>query len=120
MLGYQNLFRNTTMTFHSSTIRHGLKIELEEYLSKKYGGFQREVLLSKITDTKRKFRADYFVPSAGFTIEINGGQWMQGRHVRPMGYEDDLRKINILQKNGIRCFQYTYDMLKSREYLQDI
>ena len=108
------------MAFHSSTIRRGLLVELEEYLSKKYGGFQREVVFTKILNTKRKFRADYYVPSGGFTIEINGGQWTSGRHVRPQGYEDDLRKLNMLQKSGIRCFQYTYDMLKSREYLQDL
>lgn len=35
------------------------------------------------------------------------------------GYETDLQKINLAQRNDYKVFQYTYEMLQRREYLED-
>ena len=35
------------------------------------------------------------------------------------GYENDLQKINLAQRNGYTVFQYTYEMLQRREYIED-
>lgn len=101
-------------------MNNALRYELEQYLKERYGGFIKEKPIRELLPTKRMFRADYYIPVGNFTIEINGGSWAQGRHVRGKGYENDLIKINLLQKHHIRCFQYTFEMLKERLYHDDI
>lgn len=116
----------------------------EGYLGKKYGSIQKEVVFSRLMDTKRRFRADYVVGNT--IIEINGGQWgvpvtcdkcgrpveaqgngrkfrvmsMGGRHNRAGSYENDLEKLNLAARNGFRVFQYTYEMLRDGKYKEDI
>ena len=68
-------------------------------------------------DTDRKFRADYLLLKDKIIIEINGGQYINGRHNRGgIGYENDLTKLNIAQKNGFKIYQFTYEMINRREY----
>lgn len=95
--------------------------EFENYLTKKYSdsGWTKEVVFSSIMDTKRKFRADYFLTNEKTIIEINGGQFITGggRHNRGgEGYENDLMKSNIAQKFGFKYFQFTYQQLGRQEY----
>lgn len=91
--------------------------EFEKHLNKEYGDFKKEVVFSSIMDTKRKFRADYFLPEYNIIIEINGGQWNRGRHTRGgKGYENDLTKLNLAQLHGFRIYQFTYEMILRMEY----
>jgi len=101
--------------------RTALIQEFEEYLKGSVLSFKKEVVFSSIMNTKRKFRADYFIEFPNYykncIIEINGGQWSNGRHNRGgKGYENDLTKLNLAQKNGFRIFQFTYEMLERQEY----
>lgn len=92
-------------------------IEFEKHLKSEYGEFRKEVLFNKIMNTKRQFRADYFLPEYNIIIEINGGQWNNGRHNRGgKGYENDLTKLNLAQKHGYAIYQFTYEMLLRMEY----
>ena len=94
-----------------------LKEELFNYLSSKYSEVKMEYMLNKIFTTERKFRADFYIPEINTIIEINGGQFINGRHNRGgTGYENDLIKSNLCQQNNIKYFQYTYQMLKSKQY----
>lgn len=96
-----------------------LKMELLKYLKKNYEVVKEEVVFNKIMDTNRRFRADYFIPKEKIIVELNGGQFIQGRHNRGgKGYEDDLRKGNMAQINGFKYYQFTYQMLKRGEYKQ--
>ena len=96
--------------------RKKLLQEFEQHLRNCGYEFEKEVMFNTIMDTKRRFRADYFIPPY-WIVEINGGQWVNGRHNRGgAGYENDLRKINIAQSNGIYVFQFTYEMLAKQEY----
>lgn len=91
--------------------------EFEKHLKSEYGDFRQEVVFSSIMKTKRKFRADYFLPEYNIIIEINGGQWNRGRHNRGgKGYESDLAKLNLAQKHGYAIYQFTYEMLLRMEY----
>jgi hypothetical protein len=96
--------------------------EFEKYLSDNYPNmWEKEVMFNKLIDTKRRFRADYVITShhliSDIVIEINGGQWVNGRHNRGgQGYQNDLTKFNLAQLNGIKVFQFTYEMLLSKEY----
>ena len=67
----------------------------------------------------RRWRLDYFVQSPSHTcaIEVNGGQWIGGRHTNPVSYESDLEKLNAVQAAGIPVFQFTYQMLKRKEHI---
>lgn len=77
----------------------------------------KEIVYSKIMPTKRLFRADFYCPSIKVLVEVNGGQWTNGRHTRGgVGYENDLTKLNIAQLNGFKVYQFTYEMLARREY----
>jgi len=96
--------------------------ELEKWLSDQKIIFEKEIPFKSIMETSRRFRADYFIDESfhgrpAFIIEINGGQWTSGRHNRGgKGYENDLCKLNLAQSEGIRIFQFTYEMLERQEY----
>ena len=87
------------------------------YLRAKFGKVYTEVNYSEIMPTKRRFRTDFLV-RPNILIEINGGQFINGRHNRGgNGYENDLVKGNLAQKFGYKFYQFTYEMLKDRKYL---
>ena len=93
-----------------------LLFELENYL-KRFDEVQKEKTFNKIMPTKRLFRCDYLLPNLKIIVEVNGGQWTNGRHNRGgKGYENDLMKLNIAQKNGYKVYQFTYEMLMRMEY----
>ena len=112
----------------ADVIRKALLQEFETFLYKNKIHFEKEVMYKKLFDTKRQFRADYVlnkINNGGINelfimVEINGGQFINGRHTRGgKGYETDLQKINLAQKNHYKVFQYTYEMLQRREYIED-
>lgn len=97
--------------------RTALIIEFEAYLNDKEYRFVKESPFKHMMNTKRMFRADYFCPAHDIIIEINGGQFMGGRHNRGgKGYETDLIKINTASINGFVILQFTYEMLERLEY----
>jgi len=100
--------------------RTALIQEFESFLKKEHWGVRKEVVFNTIMETKRRFRADYLIHHTFLKdtiIEINGGQWNGGRHNRGgKGYENDLTKLNLAQKNGFRVLQFTYEMLERQEY----
>ena len=60
----------------------------------------------------RRFRADFYWPHLKVAVEIEGGTWVKGRHVRGKGYEDDCKKYNLFAAQGILTLRYTTSMLK--------
>jgi len=65
---------------------------------------------------KRKFRFDYFIEMEDIVVEVNGGNFMMGRHNFGKGYENDLMKSNLSQSIGLKYYQFTYPMLMRLEY----
>ena len=59
----------------------------------------------------RKWRADFAHVGTRTLIEIEGGQWVQGRHNRPLGYAADCEKYNHAAELGWRIFRLTPDMI---------
>jgi very-short-patch-repair endonuclease len=53
----------------------------------------------------RKWRFDYAHLGAKVAIELNGGVWSGGRHVRGAGYLRDREKVNAAQIMGWRVFE---------------
>lgn len=50
----------------------------------------------------RKWRFDLAWPQFKVAIEVQGGLWMQGRHVQPAALEKEYEKLNIAAALGWR------------------
>jgi hypothetical protein len=57
----------------------------------------------------RRWRLDYawFLPGGKLAVEIEGGAWTMGRHVRGKGFLGDMEKYNALAIDGWRLLRYT-------------
>lgn len=67
-------------------------------------------------DPDRGWRLDRAHPASLIAIEIDGGTYSRGRHVRPAGFEEDCKKINAAQLAGWRVFRLTSNMLRREGY----
>lgn len=56
----------------------------------------------------RKWRFDRAFPAAKVAVEVDGGVWTGGRHVRPVGYQRDLEKLNAAVSLGWRVLRVTW------------
>ena len=59
----------------------------------------------------RRWRLDYAWPDERVAVELQGGVWTGGRHVRGGGYRSDCEKLNALQSAGWRVYYVTAGML---------
>lgn len=57
----------------------------------------------------RKWAFDFAWPEHMLAIEIEGGNWTRGRHVRPLGFADDCEKYNRALDLGWRVYRYPGD-----------
>lgn len=62
----------------------------------------------------RKWRLDFAWPEQKVAVELEGGIWSRGRHVRPKGFQGDLDKHNALIAAGWRPFRFTADDLRKK------
>lgn len=51
------------------------------------------------------WRLDFAWPKHRIALEVEGGVWSRGRHVRGGGYREDVRKYNALAANGWTLFR---------------
>lgn len=61
----------------------------------------------------RKFRADCAYPDKMILIELEGGVFNNGRHVRPMGFTNDCEKQNCAALLGYRVLKFTTKQVES-------
>lgn len=59
----------------------------------------------------RKWRFDYAMPLYKIAVEVEGGVWTGGRHIRPQGFLGDIEKYNTATLMGWRVFRVTPDDL---------
>ena len=64
--------------------------------------YEREVKL--IPD--RQHRVDFYFPVKKAVVEIEGGVWSQGRHLRGQGWMDDAWKYNTLTAMGYGVYRF--------------
>lgn len=60
----------------------------------------------------RKWRLDFAHPSTLVAVELEGGIYTNGRHVRGQGFRDDCEKYNAATADGWAVFRLTADMLR--------
>jgi len=79
---------------------------------------EKEVQFAK--EYKRKWRCDYlFTGSHGqkVAVEIEGGVWAKGRHVRPKGFIEDMHKYNCYAMLGIAVLRFTSEQANKQPIL---
>lgn len=59
----------------------------------------------------RKWRFDYAIPEHKIALEVEGGVWTDGRHVRAEGFLGDMEKYNTATLMGWRVLRTTPDDL---------
>jgi very-short-patch-repair endonuclease len=59
----------------------------------------------------RRWRFDYAWPAHRLALEVEGGTWAGGRHVRGSGYEADCEKYSEAALLGWRVLRVTTAML---------
>ena len=57
----------------------------------------------------RRFSCDFYLPDYNVVIEIEGGQWINGRHQRGTGYKNDIEKYNLITLLGYKILRLTTD-----------
>ena len=55
---------------------------------------------------QRKWRADFAFPEHKLLVEIEGGVWTRGRHVRGQGFVNDCEKYNMATLLGWRVLRF--------------
>lgn len=59
----------------------------------------------------KDWRFDWAWPDAMVAVEMEGGIWIKGRHVRGAGFEDDCEKYNYARSQGWSVYRFTAGML---------
>src|SRR5579871_3812123 len=60
----------------------------------------------------RRWRFDFAWPAHRLALEVEGGVWSGGRHVRGKGYERDCEKYSEAALRGWRVLRVTSGMVK--------
>lgn len=77
-------------------------------------GFQREYRFTP----ERKWRFDFAWPSRSVAVEIEGGIWNNGAHVRGAHFESDAEKYNEAAALGWKVGRFTPAMVKCGDALR--
>ena len=77
---------------------------------------QREYLFHH----RRKWKFDFAWPQAMIAVEIEGGTYVRGRHVRPEGFRRDCQKYNSATLMGWRVLRGDSAMVKDGSLLETI
>lgn len=88
--------------------------------------FSRQLALSGLPEptrehrpiANRRWRVDFAWIEDQVAIEIEGGIWARGRHIRPSGFIGDIEKYNTLALEGWIVLRLTPEMVESGEGLR--
>ncbi len=61
----------------------------------------------------RRFRFDFLEPRSKVAIEINGGNYAQGRHTRASALESEYEKMLLAASCGYTYIILTYNMIEN-------
>jgi len=71
-------------------------------------------------DPERRWRSDFAWPDMKIIVEIEGGVFIKGGHVRGLGYEKNCEKYNRATELGYRVYRYSTGMVKRGEAISQI
>lgn len=93
---------------------HGLPEPLREYrfAAMAVGGTGRGLRKRLADRGLRDWRVDFaWLGEHGVFVEVEGGTYSNGRHVRPAGYREDCEKYNAAVALGHRVYRATSEMI---------
>ena len=61
----------------------------------------------------KDWRFDFAWPDLMIAVEVDGGVWTRGRHVRGAGFVADMEKLNAAQKQGWAVYRFASNHLTS-------
>ena len=67
---------------------------------------------------ERHWRFDFAWPEYQLALEVEGGQWIRGRHNRGRGFEGDCEKYNAAALEGWTVLRATTDMVSDTRALE--
>lgn len=67
---------------------------------------------------EKDWRNDFYLPDLNLAIEVEGGIWNNGGHLRPAMYIDNINKYNGVTMAGIRLLRIDTDRLNSPHFKQ--
>lgn len=79
---------------------------------------EREYMFAKCIG--RRWRADFCWPDLMIIVEVEGGVWKRGRHVRPWGFEKDAEKYNAAIELGYSLYRYTAKTIKNGNAIKQL
>ena len=60
----------------------------------------------------RRFRFDFVWRDQFVALEVDGGEFIQGRHQRPGGFRSDAEKMSLAAAQGYRVLRVTGSMVR--------
>jgi hypothetical protein len=87
------------------------------------GGTGKGVRARLVKAGLKDWRFDFAWPEYLIAIEIEGGQWSNGRHQRGKGFEDDCEKYNAAAFYRWSVFRFTTNMVndgRSMRFLESV
>lgn len=71
-------------------------------------------------DPDRRWKFDFAWPSPKLAVEVEGGIYMGGRHVNPVGFTKDCEKYNTANEQGWVVLRYVPEHVKSGYAVEQI
>lgn len=66
----------------------------------------------------RNWRFDFAWPEKKLAVELEGGIWNKGRHMRPEGFIEDCNKYNAASLLGWKVLRFTERHIKSMQAIK--
>jgi very-short-patch-repair endonuclease len=86
------------------------ELEFQLYAAHLDEGMVREFMFLK---PRRRYRADFAWPELKLLVEVEGGVYSGGRHVRGKGFTEDLHRSNLAQLENYMILRFTGEQIKS-------
>lgn len=67
----------------------------------------------------RRWRFDFAIEDSKIAFEIEGGIWVGGRHIHPLGFIKDCEKYNEAAKLGWKVYRLTPEFI-TEEYIKTL
>jgi very-short-patch-repair endonuclease len=100
-------------------MRERWELLLEAHLKlKRITGWEREHWFAR--HLGRRWRFDFAFPDLRLAVEVEGGEWVQGRHQRPAGFREDCDKYNAAAEAGWRVVRYVPSQIRTCEAVNQI
>jgi very-short-patch-repair endonuclease len=81
------------------------------HLIARVGNLPRYVREYRFAAPERDWRFDYAWPAYKIAVEVEGGVWSHGRHVRGSGFLADMEKYNAAAARGWLALRFTPDQI---------